>query len=222
MCFSTSMSLGAGVALGVVGILSVKKVKKPSQLAFAAIPLLFSIQQFSEAFVWLTLTNKQYETWESMATNVYLVFAQVLWPAWVPLSIWLLEKDASRKKMLLFFTGIGSLLACYLAYCLWVYPVHAAASARHIAYTLNFPSVLVNVSITLYVLSTIVPLFISTTKNIPILGVAVLGSFALTQLFYAHYFISVWCFFAAVVSGSVLYLVTEMNRSSSSLHLSYD
>jgi hypothetical protein len=122
MCFSTNMSLGAGVALGVIGILSVRKVRKPSQLAFAAIPLLFSIQQFSEAFVWLSLTNKQFEARETIATNVFLFFAQVLWPAWVPFSIWLLEKDAKRKKMLLFLTGIGSLLAFYLTYCLFVFP----------------------------------------------------------------------------------------------------
>jgi hypothetical protein len=106
MCFSTNMSLGAGAALGVIGILSVRKVRKPSQLAFAAIPLLFSTQQFSEAFVWLSLTNKQYETWETSAVNVFLFFAQALWPAWVPFSIWLLEKEAKHQKILLFLTGM--------------------------------------------------------------------------------------------------------------------
>jgi hypothetical protein len=213
MCFSTSMSLGAGAALGVVGVLSLKRVRKPSQLAFAAIPLLFSIQQFSEAFVWLSLTNKQYEAWETMATNVFLFFAQALWPAWVPLSIGLFEKEAKPKKILAFLTGMGVLLAGYLTYCLLFYPVSALASAHHIAYSLDFPSQLINLSITLYVLSTIVPLFISSSKKIQLLGVAVLGSFVLTQLFYAYYFISVWCFFAAVVSGSILYLVTDMNKS---------
>jgi hypothetical protein len=222
MCFSTNMSLGAGAALGVIGILSVRKVRKPSQLAFAAIPLLFSTQQFSEAFVWLSLTSKQFEAWETTATTVFMFFAQALWPAWVPLSIWLLEKEPKRKKMLLILTGMGSLLACYLTYYLFIYPVYAAANAHHIAYTLDFPPQFINISIAIYMLSIIGSLFISSEKKIQLLGAAVLGSLVLTQLFYAYYLISVWCFFAAVVSGSVLYLVTDMNKSTSKLHLSFD
>ncbi len=214
MCFSTNMSLGAGAALGVIGILSVRKVRKRSQLAFAAIPLLFSLQQFSEAFVWLSLTNKQYEAWEASAVNVFLFFAQALWPAWVPLSIWLLEKEAKRNKILGILMILGALLACYLTYCLFVYPATAAANAHHIAYTLDFPPLFINASITVYVLSTIAPPFISSDKKIQILGISVLGSFVLTQLFFDHYFISVWCFFAAIVSGSVLYLVVDMNKSN--------
>jgi hypothetical protein len=214
MCFSTNMSLMSGTALGVVGILSVRKVRKRSQLAFAAIPLLFSLQQFSEAFVWLSLMHKQYETWETIATNVFLFFAQALWPAWVPFSIWLLEKEPKRKKILFFLVGAGVLLAFYLTYCLFVYPGHAAANAHHIAYTLDFPPMFINASITIYVLSTLGPPFISSDKTIRILGVAVMGSFVLAQLFFEHYFISVWCFFAAIVSGSVLYLVVDMNKSN--------
>jgi hypothetical protein len=214
MCFSTNMSLGAGAALGVIGILSVRKARKPAQLAFAAIPLLFSIQQFSEAFVWLSLMHKQYETWETIAVNVFLFFAQALWPAWVPFSIWLLEKEPKRSKMLGILTVLGTLLACYLTYCLFAYPVYAAAKAHHIAYTLDFPPQFINVSIATYMLSIIGSLFISSAKKIQGLGAAVLGSLVLTQLFFEHYFISVWCFFAAIVSGSVLYLVADMNKSN--------
>jgi hypothetical protein len=47
MCFSANASFGMGAVLMVAGIASVKKVNNLSQVIFAAIPLLFAVQQFS-------------------------------------------------------------------------------------------------------------------------------------------------------------------------------
>ena len=100
MCFSSSASFSTGAILGVAGLLTITKVKNSDQYIFASIPLFFSIQQFSEGLVWLSLTKSNFAIWESMATNIFLIFAQVVWPIWVPLSIYLLEKDKFTKIIL--------------------------------------------------------------------------------------------------------------------------
>jgi len=44
MCFSPEASFAGGVIISAIGIATVKKVHKPSQIIFATIPLFFGIQ----------------------------------------------------------------------------------------------------------------------------------------------------------------------------------
>src|SRR4051812_45712956 len=100
MCFSAGASFGVSAVLLAGGVVSLKKATTHSQAPFAAIPLLFSVQQLTEGFLWLTMTNPGLEGWQKILTYIFLLFAQVVWPFWVPFSIWLLEKDRKRKKIL--------------------------------------------------------------------------------------------------------------------------
>ncbi|MGE5108476.1 MAG: DUF6629 family protein [Sphingobacteriales bacterium] len=212
MCFSANASFGAGAVLLVVGALTLKKVHSPSQIAFASIPLLFSVQQFAEGLLWLSLTNKNYEGWEPFSTHFFLFFAQVLWPLWVPVSILLLERNTERKKILFILTGIGILLSSYFAWCLLNYPVKAEVIFYHIYYTLDFPHALVWVSGILYLILTVFPPFMSSHKKVWLLGIMIAASYLFTKIAYSNYLISVWCFFAAIISVLVLYIVTKMNK----------
>jgi hypothetical protein len=61
---------------------------------------------------------------------------------------------------------------------------------------------------------TVVPLFINANKRMLVLAVAILLSYAVTLIFYSQYVVSVWCFFAAVLSAIILWIVngkTELN-----------
>ena len=99
MCFSAGASFGAGVVLSVIGIASLKKVQTPSQIVFASVPLIFSVQQITEGFLWLALSNPAFAFLQQFTTYTFLFFAQVVWPMWVPLAIFLLEKeDKSETK----------------------------------------------------------------------------------------------------------------------------
>jgi hypothetical protein len=60
MCFSASASFGAGAALTVLGVLSLRKSESRSHIMFASIPLLFAAQQFTEGFVWLSFINPKF------------------------------------------------------------------------------------------------------------------------------------------------------------------
>ncbi len=106
MCFSTSASFGAGAILAVIGVASIKKAKSPSETFFASIPLIFSFQQFTEGFVWLSLSNPTYAFLQQISTYTFLFIAQVIWPTWVPLSIFLLEKKSKRKIIQKILIGI--------------------------------------------------------------------------------------------------------------------
>ncbi len=108
MCFSTAASFGAGVLLSGAAIVTARKMDKPTQWALAAIPGIFAIQQFSEGFVWLSLSNEPYASWAPNATFIFLFFAEVMWPAWIPLAMVLLEKDQWRRHD----------FRCLVSYCL--------------------------------------------------------------------------------------------------------
>lgn len=99
MCFSASASFGAGVILSVIGIASIKKVQSPSQIIFVSIPLIFAVQQIMEGFLWLALTNTHYAPLQKFTTYVFLFFAQVVWPFWVPYVILKLEIKERRKRV---------------------------------------------------------------------------------------------------------------------------
>lgn len=212
MCFSASASFGAGAVLCIAGLITLKKVQSPSQLLFASIPLLFSVQQFTEGFVWLSLTYKEYEIWKFPSTYLFLFFAQVVWPVFVPLAIFQLEKDAKRKKILKILIMMGVAVALYLAFCLFKYPVNAVIESLHISYSLSFPLFFSTLSGIFYFVPTVFPSLISSNKKAPLLGITITASYLYTKIFYQGFLISVWCFFAAVISIIILYILTNMNK----------
>ena len=79
MCFSATASFSAGAVLLGVGTLTLKSARRPPELPFAAIPLLFAIQQLTEGVIWLTFSY-QAPLLNTVMTHVYSFFSHVLWP----------------------------------------------------------------------------------------------------------------------------------------------
>ncbi|MFN0187324.1 MAG: DUF6629 family protein [Bacteroidia bacterium] len=125
MCFSAGASFGAAIVLSSIGIASIKKVQKPYHVVFAAIPLIFAVQQLSEGILWTTLPNPDDFPLQQAMTYLFLFFAQILWPLYVPVSLWLLEEDPKREKIQKVLVGIGAIVASYLLYCLLTFHVEA-------------------------------------------------------------------------------------------------
>lgn len=217
MCFSTSASFGAGIVLSVIGVAAIKKVKQPSQLAFASIPLLFAVQQFTEGVVWLSLTNPLYAQYEQAATIAFLFFAQIVWPVWVPFAILTMTEKGKRKTIEKGLVVIGGIVSLYLAYCLISYPVQAKVMSHHIAYAQDYPTWLKLYGGALYLIATIVPPFFSHVKGMWVLGTAILISYFITTLFYTDYLISVWCFFASIISIAIYAIMHKVNAAPKNL-----
>jgi hypothetical protein len=208
MCFSASASFGASVVLGIAGVMSVKKAEKPSQLFFASIPLIFAAQQFIEGWIWIALNHSLH--WDFIPINLFLIIAQVLWPVWIPLSLMLIENQEGHKKVLALFLAFGVVLGMYLTWCLIFYKVDAYITYYHIHYELYFPQKYNTPVGTIYFLATVVPPFLSTQKRMMLIGTFNFISFAIASVFYQDHIISVWCFFAALISWQVFLVMKEL------------
>lgn len=217
MCFSAGASFGAGVVLSVVGVASVKKAQSRSEAGFASIPLIFGVQQIAEGCVWLSLTNPSFAWLESLSTYSFLFFAQVLWPFWVPFAFLLLEKEKGRRYIQWALLGIGAVVSAYLAYCLASFPVVASIREYHISYALHFPPGLSEYGSLFYIIATVAPPFFSHIKRMWLLGTAIFISYLITLVFYTDYVISVWCFFAALLSVMVYFLMSEVRKANAGM-----
>ncbi len=213
MCFSANASFGAGIVLAAIGIASVKKAQTPSQIFFGCIPLIFCVQQITEGFVWLSLSNPAYASLKQVATYNFLFFAQVVWPLWIPLSILMLEPKMRQKKAGKIFVGIGALVSIYFAYCLLTFPVEATIAGHHISYQQDFPSGIAFYCGAIYIVATIVPAFLSRIRRMWILGTTILISYIITRIFYTDNIVSVWCFFATLISLVVFAILHHLNHS---------
>ena len=202
MCFSATASFSAGVVLLGIGTLTLKSARRPRELLFAAIPLLFAIQQLSEGVIWLTF---RYEAplLNVVMTHVYSFFSHALWPVYVPMAVFLIEPPGRRRQALLAFAATGIAVGVYLLYILVAYPIVSRPTGQHIEYV--SPHFFETAVMTLYLLSTTVSPMLSTHRMVQAFGVLALLSFGAVYYFYATWFISVWCFFAALLSAVVYF-----------------
>jgi len=213
MCFSASASFGAGFVLTVIGVAAIKKTQHPSQLLFASIPFIFGVQQIAEGILWLSLPNPDYVYAQKIFTIIFLFFAQILWPMWVPIAILLLEKKITRKKIQEVLVGAGIIVSSYLAYCLLTFHVEAKIVGHHIKYIQDYPTSFRTIGIIFYALATIVPPFFSHVKRIWMLGTTILLSYIVTAVFYEHYILSVWCFFSSIISIAIYAIMLELSKA---------
>ena len=202
MCFSATASFSAGAVLLVIGSLTLRSACRPRELAFAAIPLLFAIQQLIEGVIWLTFSVEA-PLVNSAMTHAYSFFSHVLWPVYVPVAVVLMEPAGWRRRALTAFVAAGAAVAAYLLYVLVAFPIVSRPTGQHIEYA--SPHFFAAVTMTLYLLSTALSPLLSTHRMVRVFGVLALLSFGAAYAFYATWFISVWCFFAALLSA-VVYL----------------
>lgn len=201
MCFSATASFTAGFGLLIAGAITTRQARRPSELPFAAIPLLFATQQLIEGFLWLTFPDKA-PILKMILTHAYSLFSHVLWPVYVPIAILLLESVPWRRTILRSIVLAGGVVGIYLLYFLATVPIVAQVEGHHIDY--NSPHFYIVTVMILYVLGTCVSSMFSSHQWVRLFGVVSFLSFTAAGYFYRAWFISVWCFFAAVLSSIVL------------------
>ena len=197
MCFSAPASFIAGAALTATGIATVKKVRHKSEIPFACIPLFFGIQQLIEGFVWLGF-NSDNSICHALATHGFSFFAYIFWPIFIPYSVYVMERIEWRKKVIGLFTLVGIGVSAYLSYIIIAFPVASRIVNASIVYDTANPF---GFGILLpYILATCVcPLF-SSHKTGRMAGLLIFFSAVVSYEFYSVQFVSVWCFFSAIVS----------------------
>lgn len=212
MCFSATASFGASAILTGIGILAARKVTEPQQRAFAAIPIIFAVQQFVEGFVWLSLTQASWAEWFRPSTFIFLFFAEVLWPMWVPFAMLLLEKNQRTRRVFRIAFALGLFFGMHSLYYLLSNTYDVRIADHHILYKLYFPLTFVIFTWIAYGIGTVMPAFLSSVPKMWVFGLPMALSFLVTLVFYPSYVISVWCFFAALMSGFVAIQLEISNK----------
>lgn len=209
MCFSAGASFTVGASLLVPGYYAIKRTQSPGMLAFSTTPIVFCFHQVAEGFLWLSLKNPDFASWYKPALYGYSFISQPIWPIWVPLIMWLMETDKSRKKILNYFLILGIASSLYMFYCLITYDISAVAENGHIRYYRDFPYL--NIMRPLNFMTIAITPFLSTLRYTKLLAAAMMAALILTYIFFTNYLISVWCFFAAILSLLII-LVINANR----------
>jgi hypothetical protein len=206
MCFSATASFSASAVLVVCGVVALKSSHQSKQWTLAAVPIIFAAQQFIEGFLWMGLKN-QNALLSEVCMYVFLTVAQVLWPFWMALSFIKLEENAFRKKILWisFYAGCGA--SCMLVYRLVFFNINAQIRDHHIYYDITSPQWMITASSILYVIATLLPSFASTLHRSKVLGFMLLASLLVSKIFFNDYLISVWCFFAAIISILIIFMI---------------
>ena len=207
MCFSAAASFVGGAVLTSIGILTIRKNKVPSQRLFAAIPFVFGIQQIAEGFVWTALQTSGQQLMLTLATYIFLFAALVIWPTVLPLSILLMEKDKTRRRILSAFLAVGIIVSLYHLIALFFVSVSATIISFHIQYFVSTPGELMMTASIAYVIATIPPIFTASNKKMLYFGIIICVSYLASLIFFLEYLTSVWCFFAALASLVILWIL---------------
>jgi hypothetical protein len=206
MCFSATASFVAGTALSTIGVVTIRKAERRSELPFAMIPLLFGIQQLVEGIIWLTFSYDAPLLKQTM-TYGYSVFSHVVWPIYVPFAVGFLESAQWRKRALLGFQAAGLIVGVYLLFILITRPVVAQIDSLHVGRHILYvsPHFFLAPVMVFYLAATSISCFVSSHPFVRLFGGLLLVTFISAYLLYARALISIWCFFAAVLS-LIIYL----------------
>lgn len=201
MCFSAEASFISSGVLTLAGLYAIRKTLTSQHKNFilvALIPLLFAIQQFSEGFVWVFLQTQNEIGWK-IASYFFLFFALVVWPSWIPLSLSRIDPDRKIVFYILFIIGVVYGVLAYIPMIIYPDIVETNICNHSICYSQMHPF-RSPIALIIYLVLTIGSTFICSWKFIRYLGILISGSAIVSYLFYSYAFVSVWCFFSAVIS----------------------
>jgi hypothetical protein len=205
MCFSATASFASSALLVSMGSAIYAKNTSVRQKNFLVIPLLFGIQQAIEGILWLHFEHNSFSPLGNLSIYLFLFFALVIWPTWVPWSVFEMETNGRRRSVLYFLRAIGVLVSVYATFVLMTNAPSAKVIQHSIVYylpdTLGYiPNGLQPL---LYFSSGVLPFFISSKKQTRTMGYFVLAGLIVAIMIKQYALTSVWCFFAALASSVI-------------------
>jgi hypothetical protein len=203
MCFSATASFSVAAATAVAGIATLRHVRQPRELVLAAVPLLFAAQQSVEGVLWLQFEGAPDPGTVSALSFLFLVFAKIVWPAYVPLAVRMVEPSPALRTVLGLLVALGGAISLYLLVEMIQAPPAAAVRGHSISYGSGVAAF--SLEELPYLVCTCLPPVMSSHRAIRWFGAVIVVGFLVSAYAYLTTFVSVWCFFAAA-SSTVLYL----------------
>jgi len=197
---------------------------------WALVPVFFGVQQGFEGAVWQALDAENISAAVSYALGFHF-FSHFLWLWWLPLCCYLVEPkkleqnnqaspsnkiDKIRRSIIagcaIFGAFAGTLVySVMLSHPEWM---STSVNMHSIDYDFSVPwRSALHLPITpaaLYALTILLPLFLSGQKFIKIFGGLTALSMVLTSESYSYAYVSLWCFFAAVLSLYLVYMTRHL------------
>lgn len=215
MCFNATASLMAATVLIPAGVYTLDVVQHGDRrfLILAAFPLLFGIQQAFEGLLWLSLGDPLIGLLGAppgslglSAALAFLFFAYALWPALVPIAAWCIEAQRIRRRAFAAASLAGAALglALYLPLLYnegWLTIRLINGSILYDPRLIFDPFVSREVIRGIYALIVTVPLVTSSERLVRRFGILVIGSVLISASVFDYAFVSIWCFFAALLSA---------------------
>lgn len=216
MCFSAGGSFTLAGVLSAVGAASLARNTSVPHRMFAAVPMLFAVQQASEGIVWLTVDVPSDAMLYHRAVIAFLGFALVVWPIWSPVCLRLIERDPERQRILTGLCWFGGVVAACASFLLMRNAPIARMAGHSISYDFggSATGVVQFLIVIAYVVPTVGPFFVSTAKLARTIGSSLVISVAVTAFIRHETLTSVWCFFAAINSGLIVFAVGEERHAS--------
>jgi hypothetical protein len=198
VCFSAEADFVSGAVIGVVGVVTLTKVRSPREFPLAALPLAFAVHQFAEGFVWLGLEGRVPRSVGDLALHLYVLYAWALLPIAAPLAVALVEVDDRRRRLMSGFVALGAVVSAYLLWSI----VHESVSARIADHTIQYRGVggFAGLATILYVVAICGALLLSSHRRIVWFGAVNLTAVVALVGVQANALTSLWCTWAAVVS----------------------
>ncbi len=214
MCFSASGSFGIAGVLAGIGAVAMGQEKAPSRRMLGLVPLLFAAQQVAEGVVWLTIEHPGRSGLQAAAVAVFLGFALVVWPIWVPLSLWAGERSPRRRRLLARLVWVGIGVGIYAAMILVRGRPTARVAGHSIAYDYSEtgPALVLALYLPMYIIPALLPFFVSTISRARTMGAVLTLSLVATFIIERQTLTSVWCFFGAILSAVIVLGISEDHR----------
>jgi hypothetical protein len=226
MCFSAQASFAAGGLLLPPGLYCIQSAvrKCPAYLPLAVIPMVFGLQQICEGLVWVGLDRSDDDLVRA-ASLVYLQFALFFWPFWIPFSILFLQSSWKKRLTIgaIAFLGLIGGLALSLPLVMIPDLVETSVFLHSIRYDFAqspaFELISWPIWQVLYLAVVAVPILMADSKEVVVVGLVLMLLAAVSHLLNALAFISVWCFFAAILSAYLCYLFFRLAPATDALQI---
>lgn len=221
MCFSATVSYSSAAVLVTTGLYAVQQARRlpPPYWMWALIPVGFGLQQAFEGRVWQELNAGNAGAAVPFALGFHF-FSHFLWLWWLPLCSYLVEAGKIRKRVFGGCAIFGAFAGTLVYSVMLFHPEWMSVGVRehsiHYGFSVPFRSS-IHIPLTpaaLYGLTILVPLLFSSRRQIRIFGGLILLSVVLASEVYGYAYVSVWCFFAAVLSLYLVYMIQNAEPKS--------